>query len=171
MDYSETQYVIAIIPPERVSRALEALFAFDVIEPHITVKAQPGLDAETKEEWLRSIRTAVTGFGPVDVHLGSAAAFSNDVIYLKIEGNRLLQLHHILMETVVPDEGEAARYFELEDWTPHLTLIVGQDHDVAAADKARASLLEHDLRVGSLWVFRQDKPGSRYVRDSEIVLD
>jgi 2'-5' RNA ligase len=165
------QYVIAIVPPGSVSRRLQERFAFDVIEPHITIKAQPGLVSTDRERWLKRVEGDLAGFGSIQISLGHLNSFGDSVSYLPVNGSRVLALHERLMEIIQPAASEAGVFHELTDWTPHLTLEQVTPMDRGKAEEFVASArIDSHFQVDSVWLFRHDQPGSRYIRDTEIAL-
>ena len=77
----------------------------------------------------------------------------------------------MLLQSITPAPGDAARYFELDGWTPHLTLEQGRSIDF---NKLRAAVdrLGHlpTFTVDTLWVCRQDRPGQPYYPETTINL-
>ncbi len=125
------QYFIGIVPPDEYR---ERIVAFqkrwegnglcDVVEPHITVKAQSGL--ATDMAWLPIIRTICASFPRFRVSISVPASFDGVVTYLSVDSDRIRELHQRLVDAVSPAPELIAEYRELAGYVPHLTL--GQTH-------------------------------------------
>lgn len=99
------QYFIGIVPPEEY---LEQLVAFqkrwlsnglpNVVEPHVTVKAQSGLNLDMA--WLEKIKVVCSSFSKFQLSLSEPALFGNQVIFLSVQSNELLELHKKLVNVV-----------------------------------------------------------------------
>jgi 2'-5' RNA ligase len=165
------QHFIAIIPPSNIRDALREVGTHLMVGPHITVKAQPGLNREDKPEWMVRLRQSLAHFGEVNVQLGSLASFGDTVAYLEVDSPRIYDLHAALLRTINPATEDAARYFELDGWTPHLTLEQGPSIDF---NKLRAAVDRlgrlPTFAVDALWVCRQDHPGQPYNLETPINL-
>ncbi|WP_457962504.1 2'-5' RNA ligase family protein [Arthrobacter sp. D1-29] len=165
------QHFIAVIPPSRVSDTLREVGNYLMVGPHITVKAQPGLNAEDKPKWMGRLRQSLVHFGEVKVQLGSLASFGGSVAYLEVDSPRIYDLYDALLTSINPAPEDAERYFELDGWTPHLTLEQGRSIDF---DKLRAAVDRlgrvSAFTVDTLWVCRQDHPGQPYYPETPINL-
>ncbi|WP_458110989.1 2'-5' RNA ligase family protein [Arthrobacter sp. R1-13] len=165
------QHFIAVIPPSRLGDTLREVGNYLMVGPHITVKAQPGLNGEDKPDWISRLRQAVVHFGEVKVQLGSLASFGDTVAYLEVDSPRIHDLHDVLLKSINPAPEDAARYFELDGWTPHLTLEQGQSIDFnqirAAVDRLGPL---PPFTVDTLWVCRQDRAGQPYYVETPISL-
>ena len=116
-------YGIAIVPPASISnviRGIQDQFGDLGIEPHITVKAQGGLGPGLA--WLNKVKEIARNTAPFPISLGPASTFGNEVIYTSINSPDLATLHHRILNTLNISEEIIARYFEGEDFTPHITL-------------------------------------------------
>jgi len=121
------QYFIGIVPPEDYQQKIVAFQRrctnnrlYEVVEPHITVKAQGGLTADMR--WLNKIREVCSEFPRFPVSLTEPASFGRDVVYLGVTSNRIFELHRQMVSAVSPSSELIQRYFELDMYTPHLTL-------------------------------------------------
>lgn len=149
-----------LLPPAHVNAALRTLGSFDELGPHITVKAQPGLDDDRRDVWLPPLRRALAGFAPFAVQLGEVGTFGDDVVFLEVLSQHAGQLHELLVGLVAPPPVEAARHFELAEWHPHLTLHLGPGADVERLRTAVAELGPlPSFTVGEVWLCRQDATG------------
>lgn len=121
------QYFIGIVPPDEykeqiaefrnrwVSNRLK-----DVVEPHVTVKAQGGLTEDLR--WLNNIRETCATIKSFRLSILEPASFGNAVTFLGVESKEVYDLHKRLVDTVSPSPELINRYFELDRFHPHLTL-------------------------------------------------
>jgi 2'-5' RNA ligase len=107
-------HFIAVIPPPCISDALRDVGDSLMVGPHITLKAQPGLNGEDKPKWMARLRQALVHFGEVKVQLRSLASFGDTVAYLEVDSPRIYDLHDVLLKSINPAPEDAARYFELD---------------------------------------------------------
>lgn len=125
------QYFIGIVPP---CDYLERLAAFQkrwpsngvsaVAQPHVTVKAQGGLTPDMA--WLDRVKEACSSISSFPLSLSEPALFGKEVLFLSVRSNELLELHKKLVSAVSPSTELIQRYFEMDLYSPHLTL--GQMH-------------------------------------------
>lgn len=121
------QYFIGIVPPYDYK---EKIISFqkqwsnnglvNVVEPHITIKAQSGLT--TDKSWIHDVEKVCGEFSSFYITLAEPKLFDKYVVYLSVVSNELFQLHKMLVEIVKPSKEQIKKYFELEGYTPHLTL-------------------------------------------------
>lgn len=121
------QYFIGIVPPDEykeqiakyrnrwVSNRLR-----DVVEPHITVKAQSGLTEDMS--WLEVVKETCSSFQSFQLTLSEPATFGTAVTFLSVESDDIYDLHKRLVNTVSPSPELIKRYLELDRFHPHLTL-------------------------------------------------
>ena len=121
------QYFIGIVPPDEYKEQI-ALFRNrwdnnrirEVVEPHITVKAQGGLTEDMI--WLDKLREACSSVQSFQLALTEPATFGTAVVFLGVQSKEIYELHKLLVETVSPSSELIKRYFELDRYHPHLTL-------------------------------------------------
>ena len=120
-------YFIGIVPPPEYGKQIMAFQRKwlsnrlpDIVEPHITVKSQAGLDEDMI--WLDSIRKVCNLFKGFSLTLTKPNSFGEVVVYIGVESPEIYKLHSKLVEAVSPDPEISDRYFELDRFTPHLTL-------------------------------------------------
>jgi 2'-5' RNA ligase len=121
------QYFIGIVPPDDYK---EQIASFrnqwasnrlrDVVEPHITVKAQSGLAEDMG--WLENVRKTCSSFQSFQLTLSEPATFVTAVTFLSIESTEVYDLHKRLMDTVSPSPELIKLYLESDRYHPHLTL-------------------------------------------------
>jgi 2'-5' RNA ligase len=54
--------------------------------------------------------------------LAEPASFGSSVVYLTVQSKEIFELHRRLVDAVAPSPELIKRYFELDKYTPHLTL-------------------------------------------------
>jgi len=125
------QYFIGIVPPdadkERIDRFRNRWASNrigEVVEPHITVKAQGGLTEDLA--WLDRVREVCSSFRRFQLSLAEPETFGDAVVFLSVRSDEIYELHRRLVEAVSPSPELIKRYFEGEYYHPHLTL--GQTH-------------------------------------------
>lgn len=121
------QYFIGIVPPldykEEIvhfQKKWKSNGVVDVVEPHITLKAQGGLTPD--KSWFDALETMCREFPPFRITLTEPKFFGDYVVYLSMESPKLFQLHNKIVRLINPSEELIKKYFELEDFIPHLTL-------------------------------------------------
>ncbi|PDX97231.1 2'-5' RNA ligase [Bacillus pseudomycoides] len=125
------KFFIGIIPPEsylhkiqQFQRQWENNRIVEVVEPHITVKAQGGLTSD--QEWLKKVEKVCKQIPSFTLSLGKPQFFGKQVLFLSVEDSKVYKLHRLLVEAVSPSDDLIKRYMEMEQYHPHLTL--GQTH-------------------------------------------
>ncbi|REJ10955.1 2'-5' RNA ligase family protein [Halobacillus trueperi] len=121
------QHFIGLVPPEGFK---EKVIHFqkmwtgntitDVVEPHITLKAQGGLTPDRK--WLDKVRETCLRTKPFRIQLGAPAFFGEDVLYLSVCSAELYGLHKQMVRVAAPTREQIDTYFELNHFVPHMTL-------------------------------------------------
>ncbi|WP_433750800.1 2'-5' RNA ligase family protein [Falsibacillus pallidus] len=121
------QYFIGIQPPRDYAKKIVQLQKLwkssrlpEVVEPHVTVKAQSGLSSDLS--WVPVIKGICQKTSPFKVELGEPAYYAKDVLFLRVESSPLTHFHLRLVEAISPPEDLIKRYFERENYSPHLTL-------------------------------------------------
>ncbi|WP_419887542.1 2'-5' RNA ligase family protein [Neobacillus niacini] len=125
------QYFIGIVPSDDYkSKVLKFQKHWtnnslpDVVEPHITIKAQGGLTPE--KDWLKKVENVCKTTLPFKVKINKPAFFGVSVLFLSVESNEIFELHRKIVNEVSPEKYLIKKYMELDDYVPHLTL--GQTH-------------------------------------------
>lgn len=121
------QYFFGISPPEHFSNEVRRFRKQwpdsrieEVVEPHITLKAQGGLTPD--ESWLADVRKICGETGRFEALIGGTAFFGEDILYLEVDSLELARLHGRLVEAIKQTSTMIAQYFELDQFVPHLTL-------------------------------------------------
>lgn len=175
------QYFIGIVPPEN---ELEKLKDFrnqwpanridDLVEPHITLKAQGGLSAD--ENWLEEVKEAAAEFPAFPIQLGEPRFFGEDILYLSMDSPQLKELHETLVKAVGATPEQIAQYFELDQFVAHLTLaktaygLSKEELKEMAAAAIEALTPYPPFTVDSIRVYRKAVGQDRYVKDQDIPL-
>lgn len=125
------QFFIGIVPPEEDQLKLidfqhkwKHNRITDVVEPHITLKAQGGLTSD--ELWIKKVQDVCRNFPSFPITLGKPMFFGNDILYLSATSNELVELHKLIVQVIAPSQELINRYFELDDFVAHMTL--GKTH-------------------------------------------
>ncbi|OZM57585.1 2'-5' RNA ligase [Lottiidibacillus patelloidae] len=121
------QYFIGIVPPDNYK---EQIIKFqkkwkgntlpDLVEPHITLKAQGGLTAD--ERWINQVKIVCSNFPSFKVAIDKPMFFGDEILYLSANSNELKELHEQLVQVISPSKDLIKKYFELDDFVPHMTL-------------------------------------------------
>ncbi|MCJ7842509.1 2'-5' RNA ligase family protein [Lederbergia sp. NSJ-179] len=105
----------------------------EAVEPHITLKAQGGLTPDIK--WISKVKEVCSQFQSFQISLSKPMFFGDDVVYLSVNSKELYTLHNRIVRKISPTNDLIKKYFELDDFVPHLTL--GQTY---------YGLTKHELR-------------------------
>lgn len=92
----------------------------DVVEPHITLKAQGGLTPD--EMWLSKVKEVCTNINSFQITLGKPMFFGEDILYLSATSNELCKLHKSIVREISLSNDLIKKYFELAEFVPHMTL-------------------------------------------------
>ncbi len=174
------QYFIGIMPPEEYKTKIvefqqqwKGLWITDVVEPHITIKAQGGLTPD--QEWLSKVQEICTDFQEFTISVGKPMFFGEDILYLSASSKELYQLHHRLVHRISPSDELIKKYFELEDYIPHMTL--GKTYFGLSQQRLKdmAKLAEDELspyptfKVEFIRIYQEVEP-MKYVKYLDIPL-
>ncbi|ULL15912.1 2'-5' RNA ligase family protein [Paenibacillus sp. H1-7] len=126
-----SEFFVGIVPPEPY---LKQVVSFqqrwssnrlpDMVEPHITVKAQGGLTWDMG--WLGRCKEVCQAIPPFELAITAPLSFGDEVVFLGVHSSRILELHRQLVHAVSPSIEQLEQYFELDRYVPHMTL--GQTH-------------------------------------------
>lgn len=121
------EYALGIIPPTPYRQRIAAFQRRwpgnptpEVVEPHITVKAPGGLTPDLA--WMDPVTAVCRAFPPFTMAVTGPAFFGADVVYLGIAAPSVHGLHRRLLEVIAPGRAGIERYFEGDDYVPHITL-------------------------------------------------
>lgn len=174
------QYFIGIVTPdEYIKRTIEFQRQWgnnaltNVVEPHITIKAQGGLTSD--KDWLDQVMKVCEDFPPFKVSLNKPKFFGESVLFLNVESTEIHNLHNKLVQAISPSEDLIKKYLELENYVPHLTLgqskyglSVEELDDMAK--KAENVLIPYPtFKVNFLRVYQEIEP-NKYIRYMDIPL-
>ncbi|WP_404451799.1 2'-5' RNA ligase family protein [Virgibacillus necropolis] len=121
------QFFIGIVPPDEYKmKLIDFQYKWrgnritDVVEPHITLKAQGGLT--TDEKWQSKVKGVCDNFPSFQLTLDKPMFFGDDILYLSATSNELYKLHKSIVREISPSNDLIKKYFELDDFVPHMTL-------------------------------------------------
>lgn len=121
------QYFIGIVPPEEFNNKItefqqkyNSKKILASVEPHLTLKAQGGLTED--KEWIDRVQKICANFSSFKLTISDPKLFGDDILYLSAQSPELFELHNELVKAVSPTQEAIKKYFELEDFTPHITI-------------------------------------------------
>jgi 2'-5' RNA ligase len=118
------EYFIGIVPPDEYMKLIEEFqckwMNFIGVEPHITLKAQGGLTPDIA--WINKVEKVCEHFNPFQISLGKPMYFGDNILFLSATSNELYLLHQEIVREISPSDDLIKKYFELDDFVPHLTL-------------------------------------------------
>ena len=118
------EYFIGIVPPERYAERIVSLqgkwMMKLAVEPHITLKAQGGLSQDKK--WINKVKKVCENYKTFQISLDKPKFFGDNILYLSVNSDDLYVLHQKIVREISPSDELIKRYFELDDFVPHLTL-------------------------------------------------
>ena len=121
------QHIIGLVPDDGLRNRIISFQKrwkgnqiVDIVEPHITVKAQGGLS--DGKEWLQAVSRACASFSPFTVRITKPSLFGEDVLYLAVESEAVYEIHNLLVSVISPGKDLLSEFFEDEKYTPHITL-------------------------------------------------
>lgn len=164
---------LGLVPPPalalQVTTWRQALGHQMTSEPHVTVKAQPGLTPDL--EWLPRVEAACRAFPHFPVTLSGVRTFADQVIYLAVEAPAIEDLHLALLAAAPspepsPFEGRGA-------YVPHLTLAMADGplpfHE--ALIQARQTFIHPvTFEVSFVRLYGQSAPGEPYAAERDLPL-
>jgi 2'-5' RNA ligase len=120
----EKEYFIGIVPPkeylERIEQLQRKWMKHLGVEPHITLKAQGGLTLD--RNWIDKVKRVCENFEHFQMSLDKPMYFGDSILYLSVNSHNLLDLHQKIVREISPSDDIIKKYFELDDFVPHLTL-------------------------------------------------
>jgi 2'-5' RNA ligase len=153
-------YFIGLVPDGDLHERLTAFIerhAEPAAEPHVTVKAQTGL--EDTSVWFAHLRRWASTYPAVEVPLEEPRFFGDEILYLSVGGETVHELHEALLAALAA-VGITERFeYEGDAFVPHLTLSatwLGRCAEELAglAEEARVRFPPTTFRARSLSVFR-----------------
>jgi 2'-5' RNA ligase len=121
------KYFIGITPPDDYKEKIVTIRdrwssdrLNDVVEPHITVKAQGCLTVDL--HWLESVRQTCSLIQSFQLSLLEPGSFGSTVTFLNVETSNVIELHRKLVKAISPSQELLDHYFEMDKYHPHLTL-------------------------------------------------
>lgn len=174
-------YFIGIVPPEDQLNKLKefrnrwpANRIDEIVEPHITLKAQGGLNED--ENWLAAVRRAAGDFPAFQIQLGEPRFFGEDVLYLSMDSPELEQLHRVLVHAVGTLPEQIEQYFEMDQFVAHLTLAKTA-YGLSRSDLKEMKRMANEqlkpsfaFKVHSVRVYRKSALQQKYEKYMDIPL-
>lgn len=121
------QYFIGIVPAEEYkTKVIDFRNKWknnsigEIVEPHITLKAQGGLTPD--EKWLSKVKHVCAETKPFHIKLEKPKFFWEEILYLSVSSKQLHSLHNNIVNAVAPSKELIEKYFELDNFVPHMTL-------------------------------------------------
>ena len=175
------KYFIGIVPPEEYKIKITEFrdkwknnSISDVIEPHITLKAQGGLT--TDEKWLSIVKEVCFKTKPFQISLAKPMFFGEEILYLSTTSKELQTLHEIIVREIDLPNDLIEKYFELDNFVPHMTLGKTTYGLTKQELNNMAKLAEKELdpfptfEVSSVRVYKESDP-NRYLKYVDIPLN
>ncbi len=175
------QFFIGIVPPEdeldklkRFRNQWPANRIDDMVEPHITLKAQGGLTED--ESWLGNVEKAAGEFPAFPIQLGEPRSFGEDILYLSMDSPELKSLHETLVKAVGTTPEQTRQYFELDQFVAHLTLAktaygLSRNELTAMARAAHEQLAPYPaFMVDSIRIYKKSSEQQGYSKYMDIPL-
>ena len=174
------QYFLGIVPPEEYKNKIikfqqkwENNRIGDSVEPHLTLKAQGGLTPD--KEWISKIKCVCKSFTPFNISVSKTMFFGDDILYCSAHRVELFKIHNSIVQEVSPSDDLIRKYFELDDFTPHITLGktfygVSKQELKEMEELAKEELSPYPtLEVKFIRIYQEIEPG-RYIPYSDIPL-
>lgn len=121
------QYFIGIVPSDEYKKKIIEFQQkwtnhriTDAVEPHITLKAQGGLTID--QGWISKVKNVCKDFQPFYISVSKPMFFGDDILYLSASSEELYKLHNSIVQEIAPSVDLIKKYFELDNFTPHMTL-------------------------------------------------
>ncbi|WP_338075695.1 2'-5' RNA ligase family protein [Chengkuizengella sediminis] len=92
----------------------------DLVEPHITIKAQGGLTDDIG--WIEKLQRVCKDFSLFEVSVAEPMFFGESVFFLSIKSDKIVEIHRNIVNEISPENELIKKYMELDDYVPHLTL-------------------------------------------------
>ncbi len=165
---------LAIRPPADVSDTLLAVqrrcgLSVDTA-PHITVKAQPGLN--DPENWLPAVAAGLSAHQRFEASLGAPRWFGAGIVYLSVAGDAILTLHRLILSCLA-DAGIHERFeYDGDEYVPHLTVGAtfagARPEQLHAIADELAALSFPPFSVETIWAFHRADHNVAYTPTHQI---
>lgn len=160
---------LAIVPPEPVAdtiRQVQAEFGIEgTVPPHITIKAQPGL--QHPEVWRTPVRELLAQTPTFELRVGQTGWFGGEILYLTVDGDDVIRLHRRILACLGASGVEERFEYEAEEFVPHLTVgdpWAGTDNDLKEVAARFDTIALPAFQVDEITEFHRSEPGATYAR-------
>jgi 2'-5' RNA ligase len=170
------QFFIGVVPPVEVKNSIIEFQTrwknnslLQVVEPHITIKAQGGLTPD--KNWVSEVEKVCLGISPFQVTLDKPMFFGENVLFFNVQSEQIQDVLEKLVRTISPEPELIKKYMEFKDYVPHLTL--GQTNWGLSAEElkemakaAEQVLFPHPaFNVNFLRIYQETQPNkySKYL--------
>ena len=121
------QYFIGIVPPDEYKSKIISFqqqwknnTISQVVEPHITLKAQGGLTEDL--HWVEKIESVCKETQPFSIMINKPKFFGKEILYLSCTSLKLTNFHNKIVNAINPSENLIQKYFERDKFVAHMTL-------------------------------------------------
>ncbi|MGP4075798.1 2'-5' RNA ligase family protein [Halobacillus sp. K22] len=173
------EYFIGIVPPdsykERIEHFQKKWMNHTIVEPHITLKAQGGLSPD--KYWVERIAKVCESVSAFSVQLADPSYFGDHILYLRVHSDHLFNLHERIVHEISPSDEQIRKYFELDDFVPHVTLAKEQfglsKRELLEMEKAAAIELSPypQFEVTFIRIYERKTHADRYEKLEDIYLN
>jgi 2'-5' RNA ligase len=167
-DDADAASFLAVVPPDSVGSEIVELqrrAGVDVdVVPHVTVKAQPGL--EHPDRWRPRVRAALAEIEPFEISLLGVSWFGSGIVYLAVS-SPIVELHRVVLAAVESVSTTPGFEYEGNAYVPHLTIAA--DFAGATPDQLRSVSELAGARqwagftVDAVHELRRSSPTERYL--------
>ncbi|TYS70487.1 2'-5' RNA ligase family protein [Sutcliffiella horikoshii] len=175
------KYFIGIVPREEYKTRITEFrdkwknnSISDIVEPHITLKAQGGLTQD--EKWISIVKEICYKTSPFQITLAKPMFFGEEILYLSTTSKELYTLHERILRKVAPPSDLIEKYFELDNYVPHLTIGktaygLTKQELINMANLAEIELAPFPtFEVTSVRIYQESAP-NRYIKYLDIPLN
>jgi 2'-5' RNA ligase len=116
------KFFAGIVPPEDIYHRLlqiQKQFGDNRLEPHITLR--PPVSPLNDDAWMKTISEIAATIKPFTIHLTQTDYFGKRVLFVSVDSEELVKLHHLLIPALKIFEPKEANKGS-ESFHPHLTL-------------------------------------------------
>lgn len=159
---------LAIVPPIGHVEAIESVQRKICIQtdvsPHITVKAQPGL--QRPELWREPLAVALRMVSPFELELGPVGWFGREILYLSVVGETVVDLHWRILDCLEQAGVDERFEYDGDEFVPHLTVgapwVTADDRRLDGLQDAIELLELPPFTVAEIIEFHRSGAAERY---------